>query len=385
MKKAQASAGNVAVLIFLIAIFMALFILLLPAQDRSDLLNKDLDDKNGDDSDGEVFILTQSPGLLKPSSDDETTHKIDSVNLFLRSEPAVSDLAARLIVSKGVFSSSVRKLTFKVEGNDNLENVNLFFTAVNGKGNLIIALNDVEIFSGKAEGLQNVVLPNNLLQEINTLKFEVSSPGINIFSPNEYELRDVKTRQSFEIVNTKEKRKIILSAAEKGDGKLSYSLFCNSAADISRLRIFLNGKAVSDEVVTCGSFDKEIEIIRDDFDEGENELIFEIDKGDYLINDIELTVKSSEGGSVTYKFAIGEDDFNSIMKGTGDVELNMQFSDSEQKKFTFELNNKEFTIDIEDSEYIQNNLGRFMKNGNNVLKITPQNEFTIDDLYLILK
>ena len=86
MKKAQVSAGNVAVLIFLIAIFMALFILLLPAQDRSDLLNKDLDDENGDDSDSEVFILTQSPGLLKPSSDDETTHKIDSTNLFLRSE-----------------------------------------------------------------------------------------------------------------------------------------------------------------------------------------------------------------------------------------------------------------------------------------------------------
>ncbi|MBS3152938.1 hypothetical protein J4426_00010 [Candidatus Woesearchaeota archaeon] len=383
MKRAQSSASNVAVLVFLIAVFMALFVLLLPSEDRNELLNSNLD--GDDDSSSETFLLTQSPGLLKPSSDDETIHKIDSVNLFLRDEPSVSDLATKLIVSRGVFSSNIRKLSFKAEDTENLEDINLFFTVEEGDGNIIITLNDVEVFVGQASGLQNIVLPKNLLQEVNTIKFEVSSPGINIFKSNEYTLRDVKVRQSFEIVNTKEKRRIVLSAAEKGNGKLNYRLFCNSAADISRLRIFLNGKELSDEVITCGSSEKEAEIDSNDLDEGENEFIFDIDKGDYLINDIELTVKSSEGGSINYKFAVSEDDFEDIKTRNKDVELDIQFSDDDEKKFVFEINNNEFTIDIKDNEYNQDNLGRFIEEGNNVFKITPQSEFNIDKLDLILK
>jgi len=307
------------------------------------------------------------------------------VNLFLRDEPSVSDLATKLIVSRGVFSSNIRKLSFKAEDTENLEDINLFFTVEEGDGNIIITLNDVEVFVGQASGLQNIVLPKNLLQEVNTIKFEVSSPGINIFKSNEYTLRDVKVRQSFEIVNTKEKRRIVLSAAEKGNGKLNYRLFCNSAADISRLRIFLNGKELSDEVITCGSSEKEAEIDSNDLDEGENEFIFDIDKGDYLINDIELTVKSSEGGSINYKFAVSEDDFEDIKTRNKDVELDIQFSDDDEKKFVFEINNNEFTIDIKDNEYNQDNLGRFIEEGNNVFKITPQSEFNIDKLDLILK
>ncbi len=384
MKSGQTSAGNVAVLVFLIAAFLAIFVLLLPSEDRNELLNRDLDDKRID-NEKEIVLLTQSPGLLKPSSDDETIHKIDSVNLFLRDEPVVADLAVKLSVSEGVFSSNTRRLTFKVDDTDNLENANLFFTVEDGEGNLIVSLNDAEVFVGRVDGLQNVVLPRNLLQEVNTLKFESSSPGINIFKTNEYILKDVKVRQSFEIVNTKERRKVVLSAAERGDGKLSYFLFCNSAADISRLRIFLNGKEISDEVITCGSSEKQAEIDADDLKEGENEFIFEIDKGDYLINDIELTVKSSEGGSISYRFAISEDDFEDIRNTDRDVELDIQFTDDDNKKFVFELNNREFTIDIEDNEYKQDNLGRFMKEGNNVFKITPETEFNIDRLELILK
>src|SRR3989338_3640913 len=123
MGRGQTSAGNVAVLVLLIAIFLALFILLLPAEDRNELLSENLDTDENGNSEKDVLLLAQSPGLLKPSSDDETIHKIDSVNLFLRDEPAVADLATRLSVSKNVFSSNVRRLTFKVDDTDNLEDV----------------------------------------------------------------------------------------------------------------------------------------------------------------------------------------------------------------------------------------------------------------------
>ncbi len=383
MEKGQ-SAGNIGVLVFLIAIFLALFILLLPPEDRENLLRANTSvDSNRDSSN--VALLSQAPGLLNTASADESLHKINPINLFLRDEPLVSDLASRLTLTEGTFSSDVRKLTFKIEDTDDLENAYLIFSAEKSEGNLIITLNEAEIFAGKSEGLQTVVLPKNLLQEINSLDFEVSSPGINIFKENEYILKDVKVRQSFEIINTKEKRTFVLSAAEKGNGKLSYFLFCNNAAESSRLRVFLNKEEISNELITCGSADKEVDINAADLEEGTNELIFEIDKGDYLIKDIELRVKTSEGGTAKYKFGVSGSTFDKINIDNRKVELKIIFDDNDRKKFVYEINNNEFSVDIEDDEFKVEDVGEFIEEGNNIFKIIPQSEFTVDKLELILK
>ena len=383
MEKGQ-SAGNIGVLVFLIAIFLALFILLLPPEDRENLLRANTSvDSNRDSSN--VALLSQAPGLLNTASADESLHKINPINLFLRDEPLVSDLASRLTLTEGTFSSDVRKLTFKIEDTDDLENAYLIFSAEKSEGNLIITLNEAEIFAGKSEGLQTVVLPKNLLQEINSLDFEVSSPGINIFKENEYILKDVKVRQSFEIINTKEKRTFVLSAAEKGNGKLSYFLFCNNAAESSRLRVFLNKEEISNELITCGAADKEVDINAADLEEGTNELIFEIDKGDYLIKDIELRVKTSEGGTAKYKFGVSGSTFDKINIDNRKVELKIIFDDNDRKKFVYEINNNEFSVDIEDDEFKVEDVGEFIEEGNNIFKIIPQSEFTVDKLELILK
>ena len=45
---------------------------------------------------------------------------------------------------------------------------------------------------------------------------------------------------------------------------------------MSRLRVFLNTKEISDEVITCGSFERELDIESGDFEKGTNDLLFEI-------------------------------------------------------------------------------------------------------------
>src|SRR3989338_4460917 len=136
MKKGQ-SAGNIGVLVFLIAAFLALFILLLPSEDRQELLRTNNSISSNDDF-NTVVLLSQSPGLLNTLTADESLHKIDSINLFLRDEPIVSDLASKLTVREGVFSSDVRKLTFKIDDTDNLENAYLIFSVESSDGNLIV-------------------------------------------------------------------------------------------------------------------------------------------------------------------------------------------------------------------------------------------------------
>ena len=147
----------------------------------------------------------------------------------------------------------------------------------------------------------------------------------------------------------------------------------------------MNKEEISDELITCGSADKEVDVNAADLEEGTNELIFEIDNGDYLIKDIELRVKTSDGGAAKYKFGVSKSAFDKINNENREVELRMLFDDNERKKFIFEINNKEFSVDIEDDEYNVEDIGEFIEDGNNIFKITPQSEFTVDKLELILK
>src|SRR3989344_4631882 len=185
-KRGDVNAGNVAVVVFLIALFLAIYILLLPAEEREKLLSEEnttLKDGRLAEAD-RVVLLEQVPGVLKPLETEKAVHKIDPVHLFLKDEPEIHDLATSIRVKKGAFSEEVRKLSFQVESLEDLNRATLFFSVVEGSGSLIILLNGGEIFDEQASGLQSIVLPKDMLQEPNSLESRVSSPGRNIFGGN---------------------------------------------------------------------------------------------------------------------------------------------------------------------------------------------------------
>ena len=386
-KKGEANASNVAVVVFLIALFLAIYILLLPPADRDALLNDNstattLPGEVVDDN-GAVILLQQKPGMLKPLESDVAEHRIDPVNLYFKDEPIVSDLATSIVVKKSDFSEQTRKLSFNSDDLNDIQSANLFFSVDSGDGNLIITLNDVDVFDEKSEGLQNVVLPVEMLKESNILEFKVSSPGWNFIGRNEYSLRDLKVRQNLQLTNTKEERSFVLSSAEKGDGVLEYKLFCNSAGKNARLKITLNAREISNELLTCRSASREVEIANKDMKEGENKLIFQINEGDYLLNEIKLKVDSDTGGSVDYKFPITDDEFKQIEDGEKEAELTLEFSDKKQHQLTLELNGDEISVDTDEKNYLQD-VTRFVDAGTNRIKIMPENEFDLVSLKIKL-
>ena len=380
MKKSQTSAGSIAVFVILLALFMVLYLLFLPPKDRANLLgeNKTSEDTNGNNggttASGNV-LLTQSLGLLKPFEKETSTHEIDSVQLFLKDEPMTEDLATSISVSKSMFSTETKQLRFNIDDLTNLNKVTLFFLVTQAKGELIIELNNIEIFNGKASGLQDVTLPLGVLKESNTLTFRVSSASF--FSKNVYSLNNIKLRESFELTNTKELRSFVLTASETGDADLNFFVFCNSAPIGSRLRIFANDEEVFNNVISCISTEKTVEINADDLKEGTNSLLFEIDKGDFLLNDIELKVKLEEGGGKTYKFSLTEKQLNALLDGGDEIKLLMNFNDDKQKSATININGNEFTLDTKDLDY-ERFITSLVKEGNNFIRITPSNEFTVD-------
>ena len=387
MKKSQEHAGNIAVLIVLIALFMALYLLFLPAKDRAELLgqNKTSDDSGNliEDTDS-ILLLSQNPGLLKSFEKDTEKHEIDAVNLFVRDEPETIDLANSIKSSKSLFTNEVQELNFNIKNIDNLQKVTLFFLVNEGRGNLIILLNGIQIFNDDVRGLQNVILSKELLQESNKLIFKASSPGINIFGKNKYALSSIKIKENFQITNTNEERTFVLSSNELDENaKLSFFLFCNKVAT-SRLRIFLNNKEIANELLACASSIKNADLDKDLLKEGRNILLFEIDKGDYLINDIKIETKLKEGGAKTYKFAASESDFDKILDDK-EVMLKMSFSNADElKKAVISINGREFTVETEENE-IKRPITSLVNKGNNFIKIIPETEFNLEILEITIE
>jgi len=377
MKKSQTSAGSISILIVLIALFMVLYLIFIPPQDRKELLGINETNENGE-TPGTVsgnVLFSQNVGLLKPSTSDESEHEIDSIQLYMKNEPFIEDLASSVTISRSIFSRETRALNFNIEDIKNLDKVTLYFFVSEAKGNLIISLNNVEIFNSKARGLQNVVLPRDLLEESNVLRFEASSGSF--FAKNTYTLTQIKINEVFELTNTQEERSVVLSASETGKGELDFYLFCNKAPTGSRLRIFANSEEIFNNVISCASSAKTAEIDEDILKEGRNAFLFEIDKGDFLLNDIRLKVELEEGGSRTYKFAVTEKQMNDVLDSAKEVKLIMNFKDDRQKRAVISINGNEFSLDTEDIDY-ERFITSYVKEGNNFIRINPENEFTAD-------
>jgi len=388
MKKSQVApqvGSNVAVFVLLLGLFLAIYVLLLPPADREALLyNTTAENNNEQQETSETIILEQSPGILKPSKKDEIIHKIDSINLYSKEEPKVKDLSSSLYLDKSLTSQTKRNFIFNIDDLQNLESASLIFISTESKGNLIIILNNVIVYDSKISGLANVILPKDLLQDTNNIEFSVSSPGLNIFGKNVYRLSSIKIRENYQLTNSRESRDIILNEQENGDAELSFFLYCNIPEQGARLRISFNNEEVKNEIISCTTVGREIKIDRDVIEKGINTLTFQIDKGDYIFNDIELKVKTEFKGAVNYKFALTEDEYDKILSEDKEAILFLEFNNDERKTADISINGKEFSIDTNDIDY-ERDISRLVREDNNFIRITPLTEFNIDLMRITLK
>ena len=375
MKKAQVSGSNVAVLIFLIALFMVVYIMLIPEKDRNELLGENATSLTSSKTNSYSVILLQSPGKMQDFTGEEFTEDLGSINLGIISEPETSTLSSRFEVSKYLFSTKSQDFTFNVEDLDSLESASLFFTVQNSKGDLNIELNDQIIFSSTASGLTQVQLSLNYLQTTNKLRFSTSSS----ISRTYYTISDLRLRKSFQIVNDKKTIPIELNEAEDGSGVLSYSVYCNQKNSNGRLRIFLNKEEISNEYLGCYNSNKELEIASSKLKQGTNEFLFEVDKGDYLLNDINLKIKSENQGKVMYKFSIPKEQYDSILNSGKDIVLNLEFNSPGKKSMDVNINNNKFTVSTEDLSY-KKLINNMIKESNNFIEISPKSEFDLVEL-----
>jgi hypothetical protein len=383
MRKGQ-SAGDIAVFIFLIAVFVVIYVLMVPPSTREELLGINSTTAVFDDNasiltqNSNGLLLSEVPGIVKPFDKGMSSHEMDDVAIYIKNEPKTTDLAAQLEVSNSLFGDKSQELSFTAEQLKDLKNVVVYVNVQEGQGSFSVQLNGKEIYDNVLDlGIETIMLPINMLGEYNTIKFNVDK---RIFGKNYYILKDIKVRQVYELQNTYEDRTFILNDNENGNGVLRYNIYCNAADKGSALTISLNEETLAKEIIPCAATIKSVEVDKNDLQLGKNTFRFQIDKGDFLFSNVRFEVDSEEGGALKYEFPITKSEYESILAEQKDVKLEMQLGDD--GKATIDINGNLLNLDGDTySRYIS----RFVEKGTNTIKIIPKNEFEIQKLEISLE
>ena len=254
----QTEGKAVAILILVIAVFIIMYMIIIPPEERNQLLGE----KNGSDSSTVIWddyteLLSEIVGKLTPKDEMSTSHSVSTVNIYHKNQPKIVPLTNSLLVSNGWFIESFPILAFNLENKQNIDKISLYFNTIKSDGTLKIKLNDNPVMEENIqEGIKIIDLPKTNLQEKdNKLEFKTSFP-FWIWSTNDYQLKDVGVKINYELVNTKEERTFVLAEDEKSNiksARLEYYQQCNSDTKGQKypLKIYINDKKLFDGNILC--------------------------------------------------------------------------------------------------------------------------------------
>jgi len=389
MSKRGSSAIEVSVLIFIIAAVLIGYVILIPEDIREDLLDDDEDTDGTTTIDGTdtTALLSVSPGELSPSRSSKQIYGMDPIKIYSRIEVETQILANSLSVARSLIHNDFKNVYFDVDNLESLDELELLFLMVENDGKLKVEINDNEIYYGEltSNELPLKIPTNYLLEEDNILKLSTNRPGINIFSANHYALQDVELVQYYLSEETQKTRTFSIDEVDElKTATLTYYISCNTQKE-GKLTIYLNTVEVFDDDIFCEYLEQRELVLDDDYLRTTNTLMFEIDEGDYNIDEIDVEMLMSAKDYPSYTFEIDTDDYEDISSGEKEVYLSMAFGDdSSHKEATIYVQEHSFKIDTYDTDY-EKEISSYVDNGANVIKIQPSITFDVDNLKVYLK
>ncbi len=380
MKKAQ-SAIEITVLILLIMCLVVGYIILVPEDVRQELLSDtDGDDGSEGTTSGETLLST-TPGELNAATSRTQIDSLEPIRIYSTIETESETLANSLKVSRNLLQNNYKTFTFSIDDYEDLDTLSILFMITESKGELMIKLNENLVYEGE---LTSNNLPLNLpvtyLQETNILELSTSFPGWNIFSADYYLLQDVSLIEDYLVEDTvKERTFYVDDPGDVNKATLSYFISCNSDEE-GRLTIYLNDRQVFSDLIFCEYLDERELVLDPDYLSSYNSLKFEIDEGDYSLDEIELEISTKGLNYPSYSFDIDSDLYDDIETGEKEVYLELSFSDdTSEKTATVYVQDYSFTFDTNDDVY-QKKITSYIDNGVNVINIVPSRDFEVDNL-----
>ncbi len=383
----ESETSHITGLIILIAILIVIYMLLIPPEAQREILEKGKISDNYLDStksDEKIkTLLLEYPGSIFPESNKEEQIKLPSINLFSVTSQKVISLGNSVIISRSLFNNNYQDLSFKIEDLSNIKNLKLFFNAVSLKGDLIVYINNQVIFKGLISNQDlPLEIPSSLIKNENIIRFESSSPSWRFLSINKYNLKDVKIIQDSTSENKKEIRRFNIEKENINKANLNYFINCiNINKEQGLLKLFLNNFNLHFGQVICDANQQSLDISKNYLINGENILSFEADKGNYILEQIELIVKTDEAKVPTYFFDAKENELNNEIFLRMDLIPNI---DDERSSATIIINDERITLDTEKNLFSKD-ISSLIKEGENFIKIIPRNKFEIKSLEIFSK
>ena len=389
-KRGQANIGG---FIALIAFFLLVYVILLNPAEKSQLFGTEQGVPGQEIAPGTEIqlrtLLSVTPGFLRPTTQNLVIQTFPTVELFSNVESEKVDLANSISVSRSLFSNNFKEFEFRIDEPRKIDSVNILFLVQSSSGKLVLSMNGKEFFNGRVDTIDlPILIPRNLLGKDNVLRLETSSPGWAFLSKDFYDLENVqlviKTLQQ----NKKESRTFVLTEDEYGNlGKatLFYFINCIKVKEIGLLNIFVNERLISSRLVACDAKPVEQDMSIGELRIGRNEIRFEIDKGEYALEQVVLHKDMKQKGFPQYYFAVQRNDIEEIRTLGADAVLRMEFlDDGYRKSGTVIVNGERIYFDTYGPGF-EYDISDIVREGENIVKIIPKTEVEILSLDVILR
>src|SRR3989344_946290 len=422
-RRGQSDPAAIATFILLLALFILVYVLIVAPEERERILGESFTSANrtgttfGVTPSGKT-LLSVSPGMVFARSADAVPVRLNPLSLFVREEQGRTTLANTLLIRKSLFSNNPKKIFFTLSDAQKASDANLFFFISEGSGGISVKLNNNVVFEGDIRQRNlPITLPGTFLQNQNQIEFELLKSS---FFGNQYSLTNLELRKTTSLENRKATRVIELTAAERTGlqrANLFYFVNCRSLAEGEEgsIKVTINGRAIHDDHVFCDAGEQRIEISKTFFEAGTNRIEFNIDKGDYVIDNIELLLDLATPFFPKYNFEINDETFFGIVDqcredcidncnldcNTGacfntclnycldtcdarGIVLALRFAENKRHKASIAIN--EFEVQFDTNERTYNvDITDFVLRGSNFIKIVPKADFEIEDLRVFVE
>jgi len=390
MTAKRGQAGGAAALVAIIATILVLYIILLPADIREELLNDSTTKKVKEAEDKEESLLVfEHPGTLDPLQLRDREKILDSFNLYSEKSAVVLKSSASAQIENAWFTKRTHNLSFTVDDLANTENYVLAFDVASSRGRLIIELNGKEIYNTQVSvgNVPPIKIDKDDVREENSLIFTSSGVGLAFWRVNEYNLRNVRVIADFTDVSKKEYTNFfIVSATEKEnieEVELSFIPYCLTDK-VGPLTIKMNGRLLPYQAIPdCGLLSR-IPFDPNNLKQGENIITFRADEGNYLIDRVKIISKLQPLDYPFYYFELEKEDFEAIEDGEANITIELRFADFDDKTGELNVDGHITSIDTDEIRY-EKDISLFVEEGQNFIQIKPRtNPLNIVDLRIIL-
>lgn len=331
-KKGQ-TGGNAAVFLIILVVMMILYLLFLPPADREALLSGSSTPTgtgSGGTGTGGVtpineYLLRENLGTVLYQDNDEQGIELQQFTIGTNTQGQTITQRSAIYIKNSVFQDINSEIQFQADS-ELAKDLKLSGNVEKGSGDLIIFLNDVLISQGEVSqgNLPIIELDPDLLKDLNTIRFEVSSPGIAFWRYNEYSLKNVKVTANVKDISTSDSAQAFgLSEADINNIykiNLRYIPSCEEST-IEKFEVYINNYRLFRGIPDCGVFNF-LSIDEQMLQTGTNELEFKVADGNVLVDRPEIIIKYNDPIYPTYYFDINDKYFSDVKEDEkcGDID-----------------------------------------------------------------